>query len=381
MKKLAPFLVVTLVALMSYGSVLINGAGFSHPDDLEASQANCYVSKLDCPFRPLVAMTYMANQKLGGWWMEVNLGLHLLCALLLLVVSESLFAACLFAAHPMAADAVASVAGRSALLAALTVLLALLFYRRFGWKGLLPGGILLFLAAGFHPGYLARTVMGRPNSFAFAKEYISALGSYIVPRMVIPVRLSANPEIHYSTLFFLLAGVGLVVAGWVFLRSPQYRLGLGLAILPLLTYAFVSLPHVFLEHRGYLALAGVSLVLGTLLPRRAALLIVPCFMVLAITRCEVYSSGLKLWKDAVEKGPNVEMSRMNLAAAYGFRNDYDNAEVQLKEAIRINPKNGHAWDSLDLLYRLQGQHGKVVKLRSEYFEFLKTPKGQELYGR
>src|SRR5437899_3539478 len=116
LQRVTPYAWIALAAFLAYGSILWNGAGFAHPDDREAASMVC------CDFRPFLAETYAFNRHVGGW-MLTNFALHVIAGWLLFAISGSLLAAWLFVAHPMAADAVASVAGRSSVLAAVFILL------------------------------------------------------------------------------------------------------------------------------------------------------------------------------------------------------------------------------------------------------------------
>jgi tetratricopeptide (TPR) repeat protein len=95
-------------------------------------------------YRPVTKLTFLANYAVLGngerpiGYHLVNLGLHLLNALLVyglaleigMPLLAAFWSAALFAAHPVATEAVTNLIGRADLLAALAVLGGLLFYRR-----------------------------------------------------------------------------------------------------------------------------------------------------------------------------------------------------------------------------------------------------------
>ena len=97
-------------------------------------------------FRPLTILSFALNYKLFGadaWgYLLVNLGLHAANSLLLFFwllhreVSRpwAWFAAALFAVHPIHGEAVIQLVGRSELLAAMFVLIALHAARKTGWR-------------------------------------------------------------------------------------------------------------------------------------------------------------------------------------------------------------------------------------------------------
>lgn len=92
-------------------------------------------------YRPLVNLSFWFDGRLGsgsaGWFHLTNILLHLGCTLLCLVVLrhlmigdlEAFFGSLLFALHPGHVESVAFISGRTDLLAALFVLLAMLLWR------------------------------------------------------------------------------------------------------------------------------------------------------------------------------------------------------------------------------------------------------------
>lgn len=101
-------------------------------------------------FRPLTILSFALNYKVFGehaWgYLLVNLLLHAGVSALLFLLLRRLglslivawFAATLFAVHPIHGEAVIQLVGRSELLVALFVLLALLAAQRSGWRSNLP---------------------------------------------------------------------------------------------------------------------------------------------------------------------------------------------------------------------------------------------------
>ena len=347
MKALGQLLLIVMVGLVAFGSVLWNGAGFSHPDDVYAAQLQC------CSFRPLLGLSYQMNARFGGW-MLTNLALHLTAAILVFAVSRSVVAGAIFAAHPMAADAVASVAGRSALLLAVAVLAGVLFVRRFRWIGacVLVAGVVLTM--GFTPGYFA-TIQG-PSFPAHFIASVSALGTYVMPKMVVPLGLSPDPYIVPSTGGYVM-GILSFPLTW-----------------PMLPFAFVPTLDVFLEHRAYLTLAWFAMVVGWALRRhqRIAYAIVPCLMVLAMGRAAVYSSPIALWEDAVRVSPLKDTAHIHLAEAYSAWNRYDDTERELEIAVRLNPQSGAAWKKLAVVKLWKNDPQGFLEIMAEKQELLKN---------
>jgi len=331
---------IFLCAFLAYGSVLWNGAGFSHPDDVDAATLKC------CDFRPILSETYLLNRHFGGW-MLTNFGLHLLAGFGIWWLSGSIWAACLFVAHPMAADAVASVAGRSAILAALLVLLTLATWRK-SWLPSIGLGIAAVDVLGALPSRIW-SITGAPEHKQYVFDYLSALPSYIVPRLFIPLRLSADPEIHSSMVTTAL-GILLLsaTAGAVIMSPPGYRLALALILMSLVPYMLVPLPDVFLEHRAYLALAGAALLIAQL-PRRLLFVVLGAFIAMSHARAHVYGSPVRLWDDAAAKAPNKFRPHLNAGGVHYLYRQFPEAELELKKALAITPAE-IAWRNLVKLY-------------------------------
>lgn len=375
---LRPYALVLLLAFLAYGPILWNGAGFSHPDDLAASQlGKCFTLDKpfyqECTFRPLLAATYYFNARFGGW-MAVNFGLHLAASGLVLYLAGPL-AACLFAVHPMAADAIASVSGRSALLLGVAVLLGLAIYRRSRLWGCIVGGVTALATVAFVPSYLG-TIQGAPPQWAYVKQYASTLASQVVPKMVLSVGLNAEPVMTYAGVFSLLA-ILILIAALALMALPGLRLGIGLAILPMLPYFFLPLPNGFYEHRAYLSLAGISILAAMALKRipRAAYLVIPAFIFMSESRAQVYSSPVALWEDAVAKGPLNGRARVNLCGTYATVGRWYEARAECETATRIAPDIQLGWHNLATLYVVRGQIGEASRVLDAFDESQKRKVG------
>ena len=295
--------------------------------------------------------------------MLLNLVLHLFNSLLWASIVErlnpklTLTAGCLFAAHPMATDAVASVAGRSALLAGFVLFSGLL--TAFYWPklGLIGGFVLLILSMGMMPSAWF-SIEGLTSTWEHIPRFISALGSYVFPRLFAPLYLTADPDIVYSGLALCLGMAVLLVASQVILvtHSPALRWGLAMAVLPLLPYALVPLPDVFFDHRAYIALAGSSLLMAYVFSKvpRGAIVLVCAFMVLTYQRVSVYATPIALWEDAVSKAPYKFRPHINLAHAYGQMNRADDTERELRAALQIDPNSPIALRNLAAVLLFKG---------------------------
>lgn len=352
---------IVLLSFAAYGPILWNGAGFSHPDDSAAAQLRC------CSFRPLLALTYQANMRFGGW-MVINLGLHLAASLLVFYVSGLPLAGMIFAVHPMAADAVASVGGRSAELLAVSVLFGIAVWQKKQIAGWLLGVVAVLSSAGFAYSYLG-TLAGAPGRWQYMMQYASTLGGYVFPRMFLPFHLSAEPLIVYrpgaASIAILLLEISAVCL--VRLRGT-IRLGIGLVVLPLIPYLFIPLPNGFYEHRAYLSLAGIAILLSILFARipRAAFVVVPMFLIMSVSRTQVYSEPVRLWQDAVDKDQANGRALVNLGTIHATLGRVYEAQGEFETAIAVAPQIKTAWQNLATLYVLRGNISEASRVLDAY---------------
>lgn len=342
--KYGPYVLIAFLAFIAYGSILWSGAGFSHPDDTAASVTQC------CEQRPILAATYALNQWARGGWMPVNLILHMAAGMLLFRVSGSLLAALLFVCHPFAADSVASVAGRSALLSAVFVLVFILTVRNSKhWKTVtVVAAVLVALTLGFSPTMMM-AIKDTPAFVTHAVNYTSAVGSYVLPAVFVPYGLSADPDIQRSAHGLTWFVVAVYIAWWAFLLRPGLRGPLALLLLPLVPYWFVALPDVFFEHRGYLAAAGACWMISRIhwaSHPPVALVALPVFLLLAQQRADVYSSPLTLWQDAAAKAPDKARPHMNYGVALAGKGRFEEAKVEWERTLSIDPSIDSAWGNL-----------------------------------
>lgn len=385
-----------MIGLAAYGEVLWNGAGFSHPDDWHAASMDV------TEFRPLLGVSYAVNRAIGGW-MAVNLAGHLLAAGLLLKLTGNFMGAALFAVHPLGVDAVASVAGRSSVLCGVFVLAALVAvrWRRPAWfvlaaisafaskeeavilfilaplmlwfigerrnailaavAGMVTAGVLVFVWSGHldraarPPTLIAAGIESALPLREHVHQFASAVGGYVLPKMIAPVGLSADPEISYS-LFS-------EIVGWASLPI----------LLPLAPYILAPLPDVFLEHRAYLAIAGVTALLAIWLRRWpiAWLLMLAVFVILTHERARVYASPVGLWEDAVSKAPLKARPLNNLGQIYAIAERWDESEIMLRRAIHAAPQIRTGWSNLTALYLRRGDLANASHVLDAHTAYLK----------
>ena len=282
-------------------------------------------------YRPIVLVSYAFNYALGGYevfgYHLVNLLLHLLNAWLLWKLGQrllrhreaALFAALVFALHPLMTEPVNYISSRSSLLATAFYLcgfwvlvraadssssgphaawIALLYLGALAAKSIaftfpLVGAVYLYLLTqrrSWHLllaplvlsfGYLllTRAIVGkalfepvRSHWVQWATQ-IKALAYYLWTT-ILPVHLSVEPQFQVAQGLWngpvLLTGAlvlsVVLIAGWGRAHKRLAVFGLAWFFLTLLPSALVPLYVLVNEHRLYLPLAGAALALGALFP-------------------------------------------------------------------------------------------------------------------
>ena len=371
-------------------------------------------------FRPLLLTSYALNYAVHGQrpsgYRLVNTILHGVCTWLVGMVvailcgrSVAVFTAALFAVHPVHAEAIHMISGRSDLLAALGVLAGLYFFLRqrgnaavgalgFGllaksttivlpafavahdlWRGVvwrwrrhLPMAVVagVYIVVLYGVGFLASAAGKSPRGLGV--NLLTQVKSlpYYTWLFVQPVSLSVDHQFFVSSSVwrpqvllaaaFTLSVAFIVWRGW---RLPP-ALGATWGVLALLPTLLVPLNILVSERRAYLALLAFCLLLAwawRLLQRRRrstagvlATAVVAVLALLTVSRSAVWSSEVRLWEDAVRGGPGAYRARVNLAMAYDNDGREIDAERQLQAAVDINPGAGEAWSELGVLRHRQG---------------------------
>lgn len=173
-------------------------------------------------------------------------------------------------------------------------------------------------------------------------------------------------------------------AGWLWMRSPAAGLSLVWFFLLLApTSSFVPIAsQTVAEHRLYLALLGPLALLAALVWSGFGAKALPALLAIAVIfggltflRNRDYRSELALWGDTVAKVPANTRARINLARAQLAANQAAEAEVQLREALRLDPGSADAHYNLGVLLVRSGRkeaaeaaYLEATRLRPAYAE-------------
>lgn len=361
-------------------------------------------------------------------WHFTNLILHATNAVLVFFIIRKLsvfrsfpaiVGSLLFTVHPMLTSAVSSISGRSSVLSATfyfatilaflynrwvmvlalgvlayyskqdTITLPILFIAMilcrpprtvFGrYSALIPlGGMLLcgglvmaqlgeiYTNAGLNKALVSSgfgSVLSQPQ---YLYTYLHNLGTYLIPRMIVPVYLSSDPTLTlYTTAGVLACLLFLIYAAMTaFIKRSNALFSTGLCIFlfsPLLVYAFIPIADPILEHRAYIPMLGVILILTSGLDwmnqkwklRPLAdlilMLLMGTFITLTIVRDQTYITQQSFYEAAVQSSPSKFRPHLNLGESYQHHHQFQQAIEQYNLAITISPNSYTAYSNLAAL--------------------------------
>ena len=323
--------------------------------------------------RPLTYLTFWLNYQVGGQdalgYHLFNLALHLGAVMLLyeclrrlLPETAAVVAAALFAVHPIQAEAVNYIWGRSIVLAALACFAAWLAWIKgrpwvaVAWfaaallakeecaafplvlmmmKRNRPGGLFhvaamlgLSAAAGARVIYATAVTPGAPAGLQAGItpwHYFLAQGPVILRYLrlaIMPYGFTIDPDIRVPAVWLgLLAwlAVGAIAAiAWRYARAERAWLLAGLILLIPSSTIFPA-QDLAADRRMYLPLLGFAAVAGLLLervkPRALAPAAVVALALVSIVRTQVWMTEESLWREAVDQAPDKVRPKIQLARA------------------------------------------------------------------
>jgi Flp pilus assembly protein TadD len=400
----------------------------SFSNAIKAFQTDVYWESPGTYYRPVLSLSFMLDHALGGEKPFIyhlsNILLHIAaCWLLLacLIVMNyrrglSFIFTVLFAGHPVLSQAVGWIPGRNDVLLAIFVLVSFIaLIRSFGkrnrlwlavhmasfaaalftkeaavfapvlfllylvlkgkfkgsWKTLAPGWAAITITWLF----LRATALGMERAYsscqyAGAAEVLAGLLSYI-GKVFLPFNLSVLPLSGDINLLYGMAGLALLVM-IVWLRGISNKkifiigvLWFVLFLMP--TFIPVSTTINFLEHRLYLPMLGVIIILAESNVIRNAsakwMTIVGAavffsFSLLTFNHLAVFSDGNRFWSDAVKTSPRSALAHQMLGRMHFMSGRVEEARREYNESLAI--ENGvSAHNDLALLCLATGDLGSA----------------------
>lgn len=359
-------LLLLAAALAAFGLSL--GSGF-HFDDYAIFSTSSFEPWHQT--RPLTFATFWLNRQLGGespaGYHAFNLALHIAAVLLLyeclrrlITPTPALVAAAIFAVHPIQAESVDYVWGRSIVLASALCFASLLawitgrrwqavawfaaallakeevaafplmlwfFEKRRRPSGQIAAMLVLSLAAGLHVIYAAAIT---PGSTAGAQagitpwRYFLAQGPVIwryLRLLVVPYGFTVDPEIAVPPVWLGLAAwaalAAIAVLAWR--RTPWVVAGF-LLLLP--SSSIFPAADLAADRRMYLPLmafaTAAALALARVRWKPLAPAVVIGLAVIAFTRTQVWMTEESLWREAVRRAPGKVRPKIQLARQLSY---------------------------------------------------------------
>ncbi len=197
-------------------------------------------------------------------------------------------------------------------------------------------------------------------------EHAPAILLY-VGKIFFPFNLSAMPTLGNTTLMYGVVAMLLVLLFLFFSKEKRYPfLIFGAAwffvfLLPSFFTDDPSLTPIFYEHRIYLPLIGLFIILmeidfiKNIKPEKhgvaaAIVLLILVFSFLTIRHSQNFKNRLQFWEHAVKTAPTLPRAFSGLGSVYLEKGIYDKAEEMYLKGIALNPDEQVLHGNLGLVY-------------------------------
>ena len=199
-----------------------------------------------------------------------------------------------------------------------------------------------------------------------AEVWLRYLGLWFIPMgqtLYHHVADVAFPSVRGLGIFVALGGVILGVVYWARTR-PLVAFALGCAALFLIpSSSVVALKESMAEHRAYqtglyLALAVVWSVPDKKdrLLKLVVAVLVPLFMILTISRNQVWASEVDLWEEATSLSPEVAEAWYGLGDAQRFAGNLELSVDAYEMALKKDDTHLDSWNNLGIVKAQMGDH-------------------------
>ncbi len=360
-----------------------------------------------------------------------NLLLHIICCFLVFMLLERLRVApvnavllgAVFCVHPLLVQAVAWVPGRNDTLLALFVLASFHFLWSFVQvqKGRYAAGHLIFFTAALFTKETVILFLGvcLMAIFLFKSRrltladwgllgggWFSACALYVLMRqqamvhpvpvdyvylgksfvlgipgllqyvgkMILPIRLSVLPVIRDSGILGPFLGILILVLLMVWRWSRMQRrftlfslLWMVLFLTPAILRPNPGIMINFLEHRTYLPLIGVLMMVGQMQlwpPRFSSrhhvlLVVFLLFFVRSWLHRDVFEDKKNFWENAARTSPSAALAQFNLGVVYYDLGDKERAATQFQKSLQLDPRDIPSMVNLGTLAMEKGAYAEA----------------------
>lgn len=215
--------------------------------------------------------------------------------------------------------------------------------------------------------------MMTPVMFRELFKNLPALIQY-TGKALLPFNLSVMPLIQDTPFIWGIAVIVSLGAGIFLSKSARPRLVLFgafwflLFLLPAFLIPYPSNVTHFYEHRLYLPLVGLIIILceivvGLNLNQKilfvSACLVIAIFSYMSYNHSLVFKDKMSFWQSAVNTSPHSPLAHRNLGAMYYLDGKLKEAEEEFREALRINPYEPMANNNLGLIFMQKGELGRA----------------------
>ena len=437
LQRCFPYLIICIIGFILYVKVLF--FGLTYLDDnvwlldygwffKDLSNAVSFFTKSDfisgAFYRPILNFSFMMDAQIGGEkpfiYHLTNIIVHLFNSCLVFHLFNrlgyerkvTLSFALIFLTHPVFAQAIAWIPGRTDSLLGSFVFLSFIAFINWLDKGkitnfglhvlFLIGALLVketaislpvvcMLYAWLIKGrtvssqkwqivlwalvlgvwYFIRSSIISPTShvslITAASSIFSNLPAVIsyVGKIILPVNLSVLPILKDTNFIYGIVSVIILTFGVVLSKHKRNNyLIFGLVwflvfLLPSLIISFLT--H---EYRVYVPMIGFMMIILEMdiirllkqSQRRwvaASVVIIGIFFITTWNYSYQYKDRLTFWRNAVNTWPRSPLAQRNLGAMYFLTNQWDMAEIQFQKALALNPSEKMAHNNLGLIYMNQ----------------------------
>ncbi len=198
----------------------------------------------------------------------------------------------------------------------------------------------------------------------------------LIGKIIFPFNLSVLPIIQDTTFIYGIISLFLILGLLFFTRSKRWNyLAFGalwffLFLLPSFIRPNMQIVSDFIEHRLYLPILGLFIVLMELNPIRKlnlkkknqVLLLVIVLLALSsitIVHSRNFSDRISFWRNAASHSPHSPLAHRNLGAMYYLDKNPDEAKVEFEKALKLNSSEVMAHNNLGLIYMDAGDFAKA----------------------
>ncbi|HTY13582.1 MAG TPA: tetratricopeptide repeat protein [Candidatus Omnitrophota bacterium] len=200
----------------------------------------------------------------------------------------------------------------------------------------------------------------------------------MIGKIFLPFNLSVLPIMRDTTFIYGAAALIGLLAWTVYSKERDLKMVLFgaawflLFLLPSFVRPNPDLPADFIEHRLYLPMAGMLMLLAATMkgydlkkkvPLACAAALLATFSAITFVHLDVFRDRISFWENAAANSPHYPLAHRNLGAMYYLAQDYTRAFPEYQKALVLNPNEPMAHNNLGLIYM---NHGQLAEAEMEY---------------